>query len=804
MRLLHDVEGSLAGSAGHFHPAGQDVVELQRGEIGFDAKLALVIAAADLADQLDRQRAGDRRTQIEAESRAAGIVERRRKPDVGIALGGLPVVERGLLAIDLDVALDLIAGIVGRELQRIGFQLLVHHQLVDRKAGEVGGHIVGRIGLGDRALDRQAHVDDGGEVALARIGIDQGRRKIAQPVRGENFRRRGNGTIDANPDFRRRRLDRHIRHFETEVREVDFASRRRVGDTLADRHQCGAPGDFRFQVSIANRRHLIHRTDRHAGGDDVDRKTVVGNRRSLARQIAHRRVESDIDALQLPFFDPLEHPFAQFRHHQDRPHALQRRGRHRRARKAKLQARLAGVVHHTGAGDADLAIGQIGLRQQHALAVDIEAKGDIDPVEYQRLLVLGAGQHDGAAGKAGLPIVDLAVRRLQMRQQRHAVCAGGDLERRHQHAAVGIPLDVHFGRVDRHRIVGRIAVDDVAGARTDLAAEIGRHAVAAEFALQFARQRQVGAVSEILHPHRQEDVGGRKLVGLDVDGTHAVSGRTNRHLQRPRLCALFAEAQRDAAAARTPQAQAYVLERPFVAALLVVDDKVAVLQADFVEVLSVETGEAETVEPVEAGENAGLCAVRCGRSRATCRRRRHRDLAGERGGKAGLLLGGDAGRERFCGVARGHRDLAVRRDANGKLGIDEIEAFGAQPAHQQRHAGEFHFGLRRGGDDGAVAVAHDDVADAHGDTDSTRALDLRAANLDRVAMADIFLDRRGEPGRGDIEIDRPRTEPPPQPAEADEEDDGERRHGNREPFHPAFADHPAPQRAEAIADAVNA
>ena len=56
----------------------------------------------------------------------------------------------------------------------------------------------------------------------------------------------------------------------------------------------------------------------------------------------------------------------------------------------------------------------------------------------------------------------------------------------------------------------------------DLAAEIGRQAVAAEFALQFAGQRQVGAVGEILHPHRQQDVGGRHLVGANIDRPHAV------------------------------------------------------------------------------------------------------------------------------------------------------------------------------------------------------------------------------------------------------------------------------------------
>jgi len=40
--------------------------------------------------------------------------------DVGIAVGWLAIVERRRLAVDLDVALDLHALVVGDDLQRIG------------------------------------------------------------------------------------------------------------------------------------------------------------------------------------------------------------------------------------------------------------------------------------------------------------------------------------------------------------------------------------------------------------------------------------------------------------------------------------------------------------------------------------------------------------------------------------------------------------------------------------------------------------------------------------------------------------
>ena len=106
-----------------------------------------------------------------------------------------------------------------------------------------------------------------------------------------------------------------------------------------------------------------------------------------------------------------------------------------------------------------------------ALVVGIEAEADRDAVEDQRRLVVDAAEHDRAAAEAELPVVDGAVGRLEMRQKRQAVRARRDLERSDQHAPFGVPLDVDLGRVDRHRIIRRVGVDDVARADRDLAAE---------------------------------------------------------------------------------------------------------------------------------------------------------------------------------------------------------------------------------------------------------------------------------------------------------------------------------------------
>ena len=238
----------------------------------------------------------------------------------------------------------------------------------------------------------------------------------------------------------------------------------------------------------------------------------------------------------------------------------------------------------------------------HAPLFGIEAQADGDAIENQRRFVVDSGQHDGAATETQLPVGNTVVGRFKMGQQRNPVRPGNDLERSHQHAPSGIPFDAHFRRVDRHRIVRRIAVDDVAGAGADLAAEIGRQAVPAQFTLQFAGEQQIRAVGQILEPQRQQDICRRHLVGANIHRSHAIRGGPDRHAKRPGMAALLAEAQRYATAAGSTKAEGDVLEIPFIAALLIINDQVAVLQTDFVEILPVEPGQAQAVEPVKASQ----------------------------------------------------------------------------------------------------------------------------------------------------------------------------------------------------------
>src|SRR5216684_3279582 len=98
-----------------------------------------------------------------------------------------------------------------------------------------------------------------------------------------------------------------------------------------------------------------------------------------------------------------------------------------------------------------------------------------------------------------------------------------------------------------------------------------------------------------------------------------------------------------------------------------------------------------------------------------------------------------------------------------------------------------------------IAVADNDIADTDGDADPPGSFDLRAADLDGVAVTDIFLDRRRQPRRGHLKIDRTRAKPPPQPAKAYREDHHQDRDHNREAFYPTFCCKPSPQRSSVIA-----
>jgi len=146
-------------------------------------------------------------------------------------------------------------------------------------------------------------------------------------------------------------------------------------------------------------------------------------------------------------------------------------------------------------------------------------------------------------------------------------------------------------------------------------------------------------------------------------------------------------------------------------------------------------------------------------------RRRGRRRRAEPGGRKipeRLRLGGRqhrGARQRTLVGRRKNRDVAILLDPHRELGAHQIEAFGARVAGQQAEAGESDLGARRARDHDPIAIAHHDIADAQAGAPILVALEHGAADLDAVAITEIFLDRRREPVGREIERDRAAREP---------------------------------------------
>ena len=217
----------------------------------------------------------------------------------------------------------------------------------------------------------------------------------------------------------------------------------------------------------------------------------------------------------------------------------------------------------------------------------------------------------------------------------------------------------------------------------------------------------------------------------------------------------------------------------------IVDGEIAALEADLGEVAAIEAARR-----------------RDSRSRRAARRDRERRRAWSGAAAAGTRVA--AGTTRVIAAARS-RFADARADAatagleaaeavtNGRLLLpakivtvlsDSMRTAISAPTRLSRSArmrpvnrpaaGDADFGFRRARDDGAVRVAHHDVANAQRHAAVGVALELGAANLDLVAAAEIFLDRRGQPRRRDIELDRAAGQAPPQRDHREQDQTAER------------------------------
>jgi hypothetical protein len=183
---------------------------------------------------------------------------------------------------------------------------------------------------------------------------------------------------------------------------------------------------------------------------------------------------------------------------------------------------------------------------------------------------------------------------------------------------------------------------------------------------------------------------------------------------------------------------------------------------------------ADAVEPRQNGRNAVGSRMRRRRSRRRGIGRRRRN-GGRIVGRTRVLYRvllliprhckrqrcGRCGNRMFVGTGGEHGHIAVLLDAHRKFGADQAEAFGAHVSAEQAQAGDADFRFWRARDHRAVRITHYNVAHSHGRAAICGALNLRPADFDALAAAEILLNRGDEPGAESIELNGSGGEPPP-------------------------------------------
>ena len=135
---------------------------------------------------------------------------------------------------------------------------------------------------------------------------------------------------------------------------------------------------------------------------------------------------------------------------------------------------------------------------------------------------------------------------------------------------------------------------------------------------------------------------------------------------------------------------------------------------------------------------------------------------------------------RFQFVATGENGhLPIALDAHRHFRTDQTQTLRAHVAAEQAHSGNVNFGFWRACDHRAQRIADNDIADAYRCAAALGPLDLRAADFDVMAAAEILFDGRSEPRRHEVKLDWPTCQPPPQRQTSDDQDGGESAEPNR-------------------------
>src|SRR6516225_4081610 len=165
--------------------------------------------------------------------------------------------------------------------------------------------------------------------------------------------------------------------------------------------------------------------------------------------------------------------------------------------------------------------------------------------------------------------------------------------------------------VDVDAAVGAAGVADEPGFGDDAAGQRMRHPVPADLAAQARRQRQVRIQIAVIEAGGEQKVARRDVAAFEFDHARAVAQRRDRRRQAPWLLGVArADRDHDAAAVRPLETQRNILERPAFASAGVIDGETAVLQAELAQIVAVEPGLADTVDPgQERGEGFGGVAA---------------------------------------------------------------------------------------------------------------------------------------------------------------------------------------------------
>ena len=184
-------EGKPRRASRRLDPAGQKVVDFRGGQIGLDVEARVLLVVADPAGEPHRQRAGQRRAEIDAEPRPRGLVERRLQPHLGVRLAlELAVLDIGRRARDPHVALDLVDVVVGGDPQRLRFGLVAEHHLLRTEIVQIDGDVI--VGRARRQIGPQRHAEVhlGGQRAAHAARDRTARRRIHAAARARAIRRR--------------------------------------------------------------------------------------------------------------------------------------------------------------------------------------------------------------------------------------------------------------------------------------------------------------------------------------------------------------------------------------------------------------------------------------------------------------------------------------------------------------------------------------------------------------------------------------------------------------------------------------